>query len=89
MAQAQRGLDSVAQAARSANPNVLVFAGISTNPAGHQVTAEQIYGAIHATRNIVDGYWFNIPQQGPSCPRCNDFRPDMALDVLRMLEQRG
>jgi hypothetical protein len=72
--------------ARKANPNVLVFAGISTNPSGHTVTAEQIVQAIDATRNVVDGYWFNVPKQGPSCPRCNDFRPDMAIDVLRMLQ---
>lgn len=79
-------VSTAAAQARAANPHVLVFAGISTNPAGHAVTAAQIVQAIKATRSFVDGYWFNVPQQGPSCPNCNDFRPDMAIQVLRMLQ---
>jgi hypothetical protein len=79
-------VSAAAHQARAANPNVLVFAGISTNPSGHAVTAEQILAAIAATRSVVDGYWFNVPAPGPSCPRCNAFRPDMALDVLRKLQ---
>ncbi len=79
---------SAAQRARQANPHVLILAGISTNPSGHHVTAQQIVDAIMATRGIVDGYWFNVPQAGPSCPHCTDFRPDIALDVLRMLQAR-
>ncbi len=82
-----RYVSAAAQQARSANPKVLVFAGISTNPSGHHVAADQIVSAIDATRNVVDGYWFNVPQQGPSCPGCNDFRPDIALDVLRKLQR--
>jgi hypothetical protein len=80
---------TAAQQARKANPKVLVFAGISTNPSGHKVSVNQIVSAVEATRNAVDGYWFNVPQQGPSCPHCNDFRPDMALEVLRSLQSRG
>jgi hypothetical protein len=76
---------AAARQARAANPKVLVFAGISTNPSGHAVTADQILAAIDATRNFVDGYWFNVPAPGPSCPNCNSFRPDMAIDVLRRL----
>ena len=71
--------------ARSANPKVIVLAGISTNPSGQRVTADQILGAIAATRDSVDGYWFNIPQPSEYCPRCNEFRPDIAADVLRRL----
>jgi hypothetical protein len=78
---------SAAAQARAANPSVLVLAGISTNPSGRHVTAAQVAGAIQATRAIVDGYWFNVPQEGPSCPRCNDFRPDIAIDVLRQIAQ--
>ena len=79
---------TAAAQARKANPKVLVFAGISTNPSGHKVSVNQIVSAVEATRSVVDGYWFNVPQQGASCPRCNDFRPDMALDVLRTLQSR-
>jgi hypothetical protein len=71
--------------AREANPKVLVFAGISTNPSGQQVTPDDLLRAIAATRDSVDGYWLNIPQPGEYCPRCDDFRPDTAIEVLRRL----
>lgn len=71
--------------ARQSNPNVLVLAGISTNPSGQQVTANNILRAIAATRDSVDGYWFNIPSPSEYCPNCNDFRPDIAIEVLRRL----
>jgi hypothetical protein len=71
--------------ARQANPKVLVLAGVSTNPSGEQVSAEEILRAISATRDSVDGYWLNIPQPSEYCPRCNDFRPDIAIEVLRRL----
>ncbi len=75
---------AVAQA-RQANPKVLVLAGISTNPNGQHVIADDILRAIAATRDSVDGYWFNIPRHSDYCPGCNDFRPDMAIEVLRHL----
>jgi hypothetical protein len=75
-----------AQQARAANPKVLVFAGLSTNPSGHKMTADGIVAAVRATRDVVDGYWFNVPQKNPSCPNCNDFRPDIAIDVMRQLQ---
>jgi hypothetical protein len=71
--------------ARAANPNVEVLAGISTNPSGQRVNADVILRAIDATRDVVDGYWFNVPQPSVYCPNCNDFRPDMAVEVLRRL----
>jgi hypothetical protein len=74
-----------AMQARQANPNVLVLAGISTNPSGQRVTANDILRAIAATRDSVDGYWFNIPRSSEYCPRCNDFRPDIAIEVVHRL----
>lgn len=79
---------AAADQARAANPRVLVFAGISTNPNGQAVTADHVLRAIEATRNIVDGYWLNVPAPGPYCPSCNDFRPDVALDVLQKVDSR-
>ncbi len=70
---------------RQANPRVLVFAGISTQPSGQIVDAADILRAIAATRDVVDGYWLNIPQPSEYCPRCTEFRPDVAIDVLRSL----
>ncbi|MDQ2866648.1 MAG: hypothetical protein M3R51_10525 [Candidatus Eremiobacteraeota bacterium] len=73
--------------AKSANGKVLVLAGISTNPSGQNVSADVVLSAIRATRAAVDGYWFNVPAPSPYCPRCTEFRPDMAIDVLRRLEK--
>jgi hypothetical protein len=74
-----------AMQARQANPNVLVLAGISTNPSGQRVSADDILRAVAATCDSVDGYWFNIPRPSEYCPRCNDFRPDIAIEVVHRL----
>ena len=76
--QAQRALrnteiaaDFVQQAAaqaRQANPKVEVLAGISTNPLGRRVITDNIIHAIDATRNVVDGYWLNIPTRNEYSP---------------------
>lgn len=76
---------AAAAQAREANPKITVLAGISTNPSGQSVTAGDILGAIDATRSAVDGYWFNIPHPSEYCPRCNDFRPDIAIEVFKRL----
>lgn len=71
--------------ARQANPKVVVLAGISTQPSGQTVTADDILRAICATRDIVDGYWFNIPKPSEYSPAVTEFRPDIAGEVLRRL----
>ncbi|MGF6888321.1 hypothetical protein ABIA39_003042 [Nocardia sp. GAS34] len=71
--------------ARQANPHVTVLAGLSTNPSGSQVTADQLKAAITATHTLVDGYWLNIPAAGTACPRCGQARPQVAIDLLRSL----
>jgi hypothetical protein len=71
--------------ARQANPKVIVLAGISTEPIGRSVTADDIVLAISATRDVVDGYWFNIPKPSEYSPVAKAFRPDIAVDVLRRL----
>jgi len=73
--------------ARAANAKVMVLAGISTQPSGQHVTADDIVRAIEATRDVVDGYWFNIPRPSQYCPRCSDFRPDIAVEVLRRVAE--
>jgi hypothetical protein len=84
-----RFVQAAAAQAREANPKAIVLAGISTNPGGQQVSAQQILAAIHATRGAVAGYWFNVPAPGPYCPACNDFRPDLAIQVLSALGSGG
>ncbi|HEX8806496.1 MAG TPA: hypothetical protein VF741_06085 [Candidatus Aquilonibacter sp.] len=71
--------------ARAANARVIVFAGISTGPSGQRVTSDDVMRAVDATRDMVDGYWFNVPQQSEYCPNCMDFRPDIAIDVFQRL----
>jgi hypothetical protein len=78
-----------AQAARLANPKVMVLAGLSTNPNGQQVTAQELYADVQATRNVVDGYWLNIPAGGPYCPNCGTPQPGVAVGLLQMLQQTG
>lgn len=51
---------AVAQA-RAANPDIVVFAGISTQRAQGATQLDQDY---LATRSLVAGYWLNVPQSG-------------------------
>ena len=37
---------------------------------------------------FVDGYWFNIPEPSEYSPAVTEFRPDIAVDVLRQLAER-
>jgi hypothetical protein len=73
---------AAAAQARARNPNVTVLAGLSTNPPGAAVNSQQLTDAIVASRPDVDGYWLNIPGQGPRCPTCNAPRPDLGIAVL-------
>ena len=76
---------AAAAQARSANPRISVLAGLSTNPPGAPVDSQYLTDAIKATRSLVDGYWLNIPGQGPRCPTCNPPRPDVAIQALQSL----
>jgi hypothetical protein len=69
--------------ARSANPDVTVLAGLSTNPPGAVVNSQQLAAAIQASWPTVDGYWINIPTPGPRCPTCNPPRPDVGIATMR------
>jgi hypothetical protein len=92
--QAQRSVDDLslytryvkdaAAQARAANPKVIIFAGLTTAyPVG--VTAQQLYDAVKATRGYVVGYWLNIPSGGPGCPTCGKAKPQVAVELLKML----
>ncbi|WP_042370698.1 hypothetical protein [Streptacidiphilus neutrinimicus] len=77
---------SAAAQARSANPDVRVLAGISTNPSGQAVTAAGIERAAQAVRRDVDGFWLNDPAAGAACPRCTGPLPQTALAVASALD---
>ena len=69
----------------AANPRIIVVAGLSTNPPGMPIDSQHLTAAIQATSSVVDGYWLNIPGQGPRCPTCNAPRLDIAIRTLRAL----
>jgi len=80
-----RFVKEAAAQARAANPKVTVFAGLSTNPNGRHVTAKDLYDAAMATRDVVAGYWLNIPGGGAACPKCGTPQPQVAVEMMKML----
>jgi hypothetical protein len=83
-----RFVKSAAAQARAANPKVAVIAGLSTNPSGKKVTADQLFHAVEATRGDVDGYWLNIPGGGAYCPKCGEPQPQVAVELLNKLAHK-
>jgi hypothetical protein len=75
-----------AKQARAANPTVIVLAGISTNPSGERVTAADLFKAVESVRDVVDGFWLNIPAGGKYCPKCGKPQPKVAVQLLEMLQ---
>jgi Tfp pilus assembly protein PilV len=72
--------------ARAAHPGVVVLAGLSTNPSGQKVSADQLLEGVQRTSGSVDGYWLNIPGGGPYCPKCGEPKPAIALELLKRLK---
>jgi hypothetical protein len=56
---------AAAAQARAANPNIVIYAGLSTQRVSSVSELVQDY---MATRNLVDGYWMNIPQDNQPGP---------------------
>ncbi len=81
-------VEAEAQQARAANPNVIVLAGISTNPMGQQVSATDVFKAVDSVRRTVDGFWLNIPAGGKFCPSCGEPKPTVAVELLDMLTSK-
>jgi hypothetical protein len=76
--------------ARAANPSALILLGLSTNPVGRPITAQDLLDAYNATRSEVDGYWLNIPGSGGGhCPSCGTPQPAVAQQFLQMLTAQG
>lgn len=71
--------------ARTANPHVWLFAGLSTNPGGRDVTPEQLRRVAIAVRGAVEGFWLNIPAAGRFCPRCGIPHPRRAYRLLQSM----
>ena len=75
-------VSQAASALRSANPSIVVFAGLSTNPPAGTASASQLSAAMNSVSTSVHGFWLNIPKPGPSCPNCNPVNAAAANDLL-------
>lgn len=78
-------VETEAKQARAANPRIVVLAGISTNPTGQRVTAEELLKAVESVRGVVDGFWLNIPAGGKYCPTCGVPQPQVAVELLKKM----
>jgi hypothetical protein len=56
---------AAAAQARAVNPNIVIYAGLSTQRVS---SASELVQDYMATRNLVDGYWMNIPQHNQPGP---------------------
>lgn len=70
---------------RLGNPNAIILAGLSTNPSGQKVNVSTLYKDIQLTRNLVSGYWLNVPSKSIACPKCGIAKPKIALKLLKLL----
>jgi hypothetical protein len=70
-------------------PGRPVLAGLSSNPAGGPVTADELAADITATHDLVAGYWLNVPAPGVDCPRCGPPDPTLMADALSSIETAG
>lgn len=82
-------VENAAASVTAANRKVVFLAGLSTGPSGREVTAEQLYRAVAATRPSVAGYWLNIPEKSGHCEACGSARPDIAIQLLLLLQRGG
>jgi hypothetical protein len=70
--------------ARAAHPGAPVLAGLSTNPDGRRVSADDLLVVYRAARSAdATGFWLNIPEAGPECPACGT--PQTAVAVAFLL----
>lgn len=85
----RRFVETETKQARAANPRIVVLAGISTNPTGQHVTAEELFKAVQSVRGVVDGFWLNIPAGGKYCPTCGAPQPQVAVKLLEMMNAQA
>jgi hypothetical protein len=78
-------VQAAASQASSANPNVEILSGLSTNPNGVTQTASQMLHAAAASTPYVSGWWLNDPHAGAFCPKCTGPFPETIVRFLRGL----
>ncbi|MHB8443355.1 MAG: hypothetical protein ACYDAS_03225 [Patescibacteria group bacterium] len=75
----------IVKSIRSTNKDVPITAGLSSNPRGTAVTAQELDADIAVTKNLVGGYWLNVPAPGLGCPQCHLPQPQIAISMLQNL----
>jgi len=75
---------AIAQA-KAANPDITIFAGLSTSADGSAVTSQQLFQDVKATDNEVAGYWLNIAGPSPYSPNVHESNPGVAVGLLNDL----
>lgn len=63
------------------NPHCTILVGIGSNPAGRTVSAQTILGDYNSVKQLVNGFWFNIPGKNP--------QPQVALDFFNTIYQQS
>jgi hypothetical protein len=74
---------AAAAQARAANPGVEVLAGLTTNHAGVEYSADQMLAAAKASSDVVSGWWINDTPGGARCPGCIGPFPQTVVAFLR------
>jgi len=76
-------VDQAVTTIRQAYPNMPILVGLSTNPRGPTITANELVDAINATKEQVNGYWISIPTSGGvGCPNCAKQNPALLPEFL-------
>ncbi len=69
---------------RSVNPRATILAGLTTSAkAGITPTGQTLEQDAHSVQGFVNGFWINIPSNGPSCPTCSPLNPQPAVALLQ------
>lgn len=81
-------VSSAIETIHKTNPNMPVIVGLSTNPRGSVITANELVSSVNATINQVNGYWISIPNSGGvGCPNCSPQNPSLLTMFLEQLNK--
>ncbi|MDA8026793.1 MAG: hypothetical protein M0T78_09690 [Actinomycetota bacterium] len=68
--------------ARSANPNIDVLGGLSTNLRSASLGLINLTSAYSSGLTQVNGYWFNVPGKSIQCPTCSQANFQLAMSFF-------
>lgn len=68
--------------ARSANPNIDVLGGLSTNLRSASLVVIDLTNAYSSGLTQVNGYWFNVPGKSIQCPACSQANFQLAMNFF-------